>query len=112
MNNIEKNLGSNVKKYREIKKMSRKELAYQMKISESNLTKIENGEIKKSNIDNIINIANVLDIKIDSLAYDVLSKYDNTIEDSLIYEIENELDKLDENQLEACFEILKILTSK
>lgn len=103
-----KKLGNNIRKYRKIKEISVKELAEKSNLSESTINKMENGEIKQGNIENIIKIADILEVQIDSLAYDSLIKF-NKKENDLKNEIKAELDLLDDKQLSVCYEIIKIL---
>ena len=60
-------LGEKIKKLMENKKLTRNQLSKQISISESTLFKIETGGIKKPSFENISEIANALNISLDSL---------------------------------------------
>lgn len=59
----EKNLGFKIKKLREDRNISQEELAIQLNISQSKLSKIENGRLK-ANMILLLDICNCFDIEV------------------------------------------------
>ncbi len=55
------NLGDNIKKFRELKNLTREQIASDLKMSLSNYSKIERGEIDLT-ISRILEIANILEV--------------------------------------------------
>lgn len=60
-------LGTNIKKYRQKKKLTQEELAVKSGIKYTTLTKIESGVIKNPSVQIIAKIANILKVKIEEL---------------------------------------------
>ena len=65
MENIE--IGFKIKKLREEKNLSQEQLANLLEISQSKLSKIENGRIKKIEINLILKLCKFIDIQFDDL---------------------------------------------
>lgn len=57
---------SNIKKFRELKNMTREQIADELELSASGYSKIERGEIELS-VTRLIQIANVLDIEVSKI---------------------------------------------
>lgn len=67
-----KSIGNKIKKLREIKGWSRKELAQKMNLSENSIKDIESGRNKLNNVKQVDKILNLFDITFDFLFQDVL----------------------------------------
>jgi transcriptional regulator with XRE-family HTH domain len=61
-----KNIGDNIKKFRELKNITREQLASDLKMSLSNYSKIERGEIDLT-ISRVHEIANILEIDVSQI---------------------------------------------
>ena len=80
-------LGKKVKFFRKQKKFSQKELAKQIKASQSNISNLEHGK-NKFNIDKLSEIAHALDVTLDDLLRDSLVVHQNSNKDTTIYDME------------------------
>lgn len=63
---MELNIGENIKKLRELKNVTREDIAHKLKMSLSNYSKIERGEIDLT-ISRVQQIAEVLDVEVSNI---------------------------------------------
>ena len=64
---IEINIGENIKKYRNEKRLSQEDLAKKSGVKYTTLTKIETGVIRKPSVFAVSKIAKALDVSIEDL---------------------------------------------
>lgn len=62
-------LGRNIKKLRDLNKISQENLAHQADVKYSNLLKIENGVIKRPSVYTVAKLAKALDVTVEDLIY-------------------------------------------
>lgn len=70
----QKTLGKRIYKYREINRLSQKQLAIKVGISKSYITNLELGKGKTVGFEKVLNIANALNVSIDDLLCDSLDR--------------------------------------
>ena len=77
------NIGDNIKKFRELKNITREQIAADLKMSLSNYSKIERGEIDLT-ISRVQEIANVLEVDVSQILNFDASQIFNTSNNQLV----------------------------
>ncbi len=98
-----KAIGKRIKLVRNDKNISKNDIAKQLKITENDLNKIEQGNIE-INLVNIVKLSEILDISIDYLVKGIEKK------ENLKKEFEKILDKCTKKQEEFILEIAELTT--
>jgi transcriptional regulator with XRE-family HTH domain len=108
---IKMNIGDKIKKAREAKGLSQKEVATALKMDQSQYSKIENGKTDPY-FSTIEKIAKALSIKVSDLltAEDIFKDVDSL--DKTIVEKVQLIEQLDENEKKSIFSIIDGLSSK
>lgn len=108
---IKMNIGDKIKKAREAKGLSQKEVATALKMDQSQYSKIENGKTDPY-FSTIEKIAKALGIKVSDLltAEDIFKDVDSL--DKTIVEKVQLIEQLDENEKKSIFSIIDGLSSK
>lgn len=100
-----KEIGQNIRKFRQEKDMKQKELAERINMSEQHISHIESAHTKLS-LPTLIAIANVLEVDCNSLLGDTLTGSINTI---LFDQIIVYLSKMDQIKLKLVSEICRLV---
>lgn len=104
-------IGDKIKKAREAKGFSQKEVAVALKMDQSQYSKIENGKVDPQ-FSTIEKIANALEVKIvDLVAADDIFKDVSTYDKTLVEKIQL-VEQLEDNERKSIFSIIDGLVTK
>ena len=93
-------LSKNITKYRLLARLNKKQLGEKTGLHPNYISQIEKGKDKLPSIETLTKIAEVLSVSIDQLLHDNLSVYSDKQNQIQIDEVNNELNKMTDEQLD------------